>query len=376
MHTGDAFPLDRNEGRKGEKIMERNQLGQIVAPLMDWYHENCRRLPWRENRDAYRVWVSEIMLQQTRVETVIPYFERFMERLPTIASLAACGDEELFKLWEGLGYYSRARNLRRAAQVICEQHDGQFPEEYQEILALPGIGAYTAGAVSSIAFEKARAAVDGNVLRVFTRLTQDSHDILDTRFRSQVTEDLERIYPPRQRGDFTQSLMELGAVVCVPNGEPRCGECPLRGMCGAYGSRTQLCYPVKKKKAERRIEYRTMLVLRFQDKTALRKREGRGILSGMWELPNADGILDEQQVLHWLAERGFLVREVKAPEDGRKQLKHVFTHIEWHMACWIVTCESEGTCHDFTWVSDAQLEHEIALPTAFKKVYRECMTKR
>ncbi len=352
--------------------MEWNQLEQVVVPLLHWYHKNQRCLPWRENREPYRVWVSEIMLQQTRVEAVIPYYERFMERFPTIASLAACEDEELFKLWEGLGYYSRARNLKKAAQVICGQHQGQFPAEYEEILALPGIGAYTAGAISSIAFEKANAAVDGNVLRVITRLMQDSHDIADAKFRSQVTADLEKIYPAEGRGDFTQSLMELGAVVCVPNGEPRCGECPLCSLCGAYRSGTQLQYPVKKKKADRKIEQKTVLILQFQDKIALRKRDNKGILSGMWELPNIDGMLDEQQVCGWLAERSFEVKEVKVLTGGQKQLKHVFTHIEWHMTCWIVICENEGSDGEMTWATAEQLEHDIALPTAFKKVYQKC----
>ena len=346
------------------------KLEEIVAPLLDWYRANNRRLPWRENRDPYRVWVSEIMLQQTRVEAVIPYYERFMERFPTIAALAVCEDEELFKLWEGLGYYSRARNLKKAAQVICERHQGQFPEEYEEILALPGIGAYTAGAVSSIAFEKAKAAVDGNVLRVVTRLTQDSHDIMDAKFRNQVTAELETIYPAEGRGDFTQSLMELGAVVCVPNGEPKCEGCPLRRLCGACSSGTQLQYPIKKKKAERRIEQKTVLILKYQDKTALRKRENKGILSGMWELPNIDGSLNEQQVVQWLTKKGLNMSKIKPPVSGKKQLKHIFTHIEWHMTCWIVTCENEGSDQELIWVTDAQLESEIALPTAFRKVYQ------
>lgn len=351
--------------------MEKNQLGKIVTPLLDWYHENRRCLPWRENRDPYRVWVSETMLQQTRVDAVIPYYERFMRRFPTTASLASCEDEELFKLWEGLGYYSRARNLKKAAQIICTEYEGQFPKEYEKILALPGIGAYTAGAVSSIAFENAKAAVDGNVLRVITRLTQDKHDIMDAKFRSQVTEELEKVYPLEGRGDFTQSLMELGAVVCVPNGEPRCGECPLMSLCGACGSGTQLQYPVKKKKAPRRIEQKTVLILQYQDKTALRKRDDKGILSGMWELPNIDGTLNEQQVCEWLTERSFEVREVKTPAGGQRQLKHIFTHIEWHMTYWPVICENEGSDSKLTWVTESQMEKEIALPTAFRKVYQE-----
>jgi len=352
--------------------MERNQLGQITMPLLGWYHENSRCLPWRENQEPYRVWVSEIMLQQTRVEAVVPYYERFMERFPTIASLAACEDEELLKYWEGLGYYSRARNLKKAAQVICERYQGRFPENYEEILALPGIGTYTAGAVASIAFEQAKAAVDGNVLRVVARLTQDSHDIMDATFRSQITEELEEIYPPEGRGDFTQSLMELGAVVCVPNGQPKCGECPLRSLCGAYSSKTQLQYPVKRKKAARRIEQKTVLVLRFQDRTAIRKRRNKGILSGMWELPNAEGILSEEQVQQWLAERALIVKEINALVSGNKQFKHVFTHIEWHMTCWSVICENEGSDDDLIWATDEQMKNEIALPTAFKKVYQKC----
>ena len=193
--------------------MEYHRLGEIVAPLLSWYHENRRCLPWRANTEPYHVWVSEIMLQQTRVEAVIPYYERFMKRLPTVAALAACADEELFKLWEGLGYYSRARNLKKAAQTICTNHNGVFPCKYEDILALSGIGTYTAGAIASIAFEQAKAAVDGNVLRVITRLTLDKHDITDTNFRTRITDKLEQVYPQKERGDFTQSLMELGAVV-------------------------------------------------------------------------------------------------------------------------------------------------------------------
>lgn len=353
--------------------MKYDHLGQIVQPLLDWYRANRRRLPWRENREPYRVWVSEIMLQQTRVETVMPYYRRFMERFPTVASLASCEDEELFKLWEGLGYYSRARNLKKAACVICERYQGQFPEKYEQILALPGIGAYTAGAVASIAFEEPKAAVDGNVLRVVTRLMQDRTDITDAKFRIQVTEDLERVYPPEGRGDFTQGLMELGAVVCVPNGEPRCGECPLSHLCSAYDSGTQMQYPVRKKKAARRIEQKTVLILRFQDRIALHRRADKGILSGMWELPNVDGLLSEQQVAQWLGKRALAVGAVRAPVGGKNQRKHVFTHVEWHMTYWIIDCENEGNDSGLVWVTAAQLENEIALPSAFKKVYEDSL---
>lgn len=349
--------------------MEYNQLAKIVTPLLDWYCKNSRHLPWRDDQEPYHVWASEIMLQQTRVEAVIPYYERFMKRFPTITSLAACEDEELFKLWEGLGYYSRARNLKKAAQAVCTHHQGIFPDKYEEILALPGIGAYTAGAVSSIAFGQARAAVDGNVLRVITRLTQDSHDITDAGFRTRITGKLEKIYPLKGRGDFTQSLMELGAVVCVPNGNPKCGECPLAFLCSAYRNNAQLAYPVKKKKAARKIEQKTILILKYGDKIAIGKRESKGILSGMWEMPNLDGNLTKTQILGWLAEQEIAVKDIEKMVHGKQPLKHIFTHIEWHMSCWIVTCGNTEKNNCFTWVTKRELENDIALPSAFKKVY-------
>lgn len=358
--------------------MQDNQLERIVKPLLEWYQNNSRNLPWRMNREPYRVWVSEIMLQQTRVETVIPYYERFMRRFPDIKTLAECEDEELFKLWEGLGYYSRAGNLKKAAQVICAQYQGRFPDKFEEILNLPGIGAYTAGAISSIAFEEARAAVDGNVLRVVTRLTKDSQDITDAKFRKHVTEQLEKIYPSEQRGDFTQSLMELGAVICVPNGAPGCGVCPLSSLCGAYQSGTQLEYPVKKKKTARKIEQKTVVILRqhdIQDRIAIRKRDGKGVLSGMWELPNLDGILTKQEILQWLLEKRLAIKDISRPVSAKQEIKHIFTHIEWHMACWVADCEVMGEDDGFTWVTAGQLENDIALPTAFKKVYEEVYKK-
>ncbi len=357
--------------RKWGLNMKHSQMKGIVAPLLDWYDKNKRCLPWRADREAYHIWVSEIMLQQTRVEAVIPYYERFMAHLPAVTALASCDDEELFKLWEGLGYYSRARNLKKAAQEICTKYQGIFPSKFEEILGLPGIGAYTAGAISSIAFEEPRAAVDGNVLRVITRLTQDDREITDAKFRAEITEVLERVYPQTGRGEFTQSLMELGAVVCVPNGKPKCEVCPLASLCGAYQNNTQAQYPVKKKKAPRKIEQKTILIIKYQDKIAIGKRKSKGVLSGMWELPNLDGKLTKEQILQWLSEQKFTVKEIQKMADTGKALKHIFTHIEWHMTCWRIKCESVANENGFTWVTAMQLENEIALPTAFKKVYQK-----
>lgn len=344
--------------------MKENDLRQIVNPLLAWYRDNARPLPWRQNRNPYCIWVSEIMLQQTRVETVIPYYERFMERYPDIKSLAEAEEEQLLKLWEGLGYYSRVRNLQRAARMICTDYQGHFPREYEAILKLPGIGAYTAGAVSSIAFEKAEPAVDGNVLRVVTRLTENSRDIQDVKFRKQVTEALRVVYPVVERGNFTQSLMELGAVVCVPNGAPKCNACPIHTLCGAYQNNTQQLYPVKKKKAARKIEEKTVLILECNGCIALNRRDKNGLLSGMWELPNLEGRRSAADIEGWLGQQGITVEKLTLMPEK----KHIFTHVEWHMKCFAVLCGFAAEGNGFTWVEQERLEQEIALPTAFKKV--------
>lgn len=342
-----------------------NDLKQIVTPLLDWYHANARILPWRRNKDPYRVWVSEIMLQQTRVEAVIPYYERFMQQLPTLQDLAECDDEQLAKLWEGLGYYSRVRNLKKAAQVICTEHHARFPDDFDVMLKLLGIGAYTAGAISSIAFEKPVPAVDGNVLRVITRITENGRDIADIKFKKQITEELEKIYPKTECGDFTQSLMELGAVVCVPNGAPKCDECPLNTFCGAYKNNTWMLYPVKKMKADRKVEKKTVLILQSGEKIALKKRDNTGLLSGMWELPNLDGEKSVKEIKEYLGKKGISVNKIEKLPDG----KHVFSHVEWHMKCFKVLCGFMEEGNGFNWVTLEKLENEFALPTAFKKVY-------
>jgi len=343
--------------------MEACDLQKIVIPLTEWYKKNARDLPWRKNTDAYRVWVSEIMLQQTRVDTVIAYYERFMRIFPTMNALAEGSEEQLLKLWEGLGYYARARNLQKAAKIICEKYQGIFPSQYDKILALPGIGAYTAGAISSIAFEKPVAAVDGNVLRVITRLTQDNHDITDEKFKKKITQQLNQIYPLKACGIFTQSLMELGAVVCVPNGMPKCEECPLKQLCGAYTSHTPLAFPVKKKKAARKIEQKTVLLLNTKNQIALHKRAAGGLLGGMWELPNLEGTKSIEELTEWLREQGLTAVSIK---KGVKK-KHIFTHIEWHMDSYIVDCENVSNAASFVWSNKDELENKYALPTAFKK---------
>ena len=271
-------------------------LKKIVQPLLDWYDANARILPWREQPEPYRVWLSEIMLQQTRVEAVKPYFERFLAALPTIRSLAEAPEDRLMKLWEGLGYYNRARNLQKAARMILERHNGMFPSDFEEILALPGIGEYTAGAISSIAFGRPVPAVDGNVLRVMSRLLESAEDIAQPAVKVNITHALKQIYPEQRCGDFTQSLMELGATVCLPNGKPKCRECPLAELCLARLNGKVAELPVKAPKKARKLENRTVLLLFCGNRIAIRRREEKGLLAGLYEFPNREGSLTGEPI--------------------------------------------------------------------------------
>ena len=329
---------------------------KIVSPLLEWYSASKRILPWRKNTDPYRIWISEIMLQQTRVEAVKEYYVRFLGRFPHISALAEAEEDEVLKYWEGLGYYSRARNLHKAAKLICAEYGGKFPSDYDAIRSLPGIGEYTAGAISSIAFELPVPAVDGNVLRVLTRLTSDERCIDEPAVKKDLTQKLAAIYPAERRGDFTQSLMELGATVCLPNGAPKCGECPLKDLCQGYRTDTALSYPVRKEKAPRKIEEKTVLLMEWDGKTALRKRTEEGLLKGLWELPNFSGTLTEEALCEMFSPRSISLHSRK---------KHIFTHIEWHMTCWRMILPAP--LPEYEWVTEHQLKEDYALPAAFSK---------
>ena len=341
------------------------QLTHLPGALLPWYEQNKRPLPWRQDKDAYHIWLSEIMLQQTRVEAVKGYYARFLAVLPTIADLAKADDELLHKLWEGLGYYSRVRNLKKAACRIMEQHDGQFPTDYEQVLALPGIGAYTAGAVCSIAFDRPKAAVDGNVLRVLSRYQADPSPITEPAVKKQVKAALEAVYPAEQPGAFTQALMELGATVCVPNGAPKCEKCPLSGQCKAFLQEKTADFPVKAAKKERKIQQRAVFLLRCGDKLALEKRPARGLLAGLWQLPNVEGILTAEGAAAQAAQWGCEPHDVLSI----RQKKHIFTHITWEMEGFELVCGQESD--RFVWATPAQLEEEYPLPTAFRQFLEE-----
>jgi A/G-specific adenine glycosylase len=340
---------------------KNEQYQWIVEPLLNWYKKNARVLPWRENADPYRVWVSEIMLQQTRVDAVIAYFNRFMEALPTIQDLANAEEAVVLKLWEGLGYYSRARNLKKTAEIVCNEYGGNFPTEYKELLSLPGIGKYTVGSISSIAFGLPRAAVDGNVLRVITRLEENSRDIMDEKFRREIAEQLEKVYPTGQCSEFTQSLMELGAMICVPNGAPKCEECPLKEGCRAHQNNTWEQYPVKKEKPKRKKIDKTVFLLHCGNEMAIEKGEDTGLLAGLWKFPNVEQKMKKAEIEEWLSEQSLKPVSI----EKAKKVKHIFTHIEWHMQCYVVQCKEKNK--KFNWVSEGDLEETIALPTAYKK---------
>lgn len=339
-------------------------LNRIAPPLLAWYDENRRILPWREKPEPYRVWVSEIMLQQTRVEAVKPYFARFMEHLPDMESLAAVEEDELLKLWEGLGYYSRARNLKAAAQQIVEQHGGKMPSEYHDLIKLKGIGSYTAGAISSIAFGHPVPAVDGNVLRVIMRLLADDSDISEASVRKRVEEDLKPVMPKDRPGDFNQALMELGATVCLPNGAPKCAECPWKTFCRAGIEESWQQYPKKAVKKPRTVEYRTILVIRDGHRAVIRRRPNKGLLAGMYEFPSLLGKASLDEVKDWLSAQGVCaVRIEKLPES-----KHIFTHKEWHMTGYMVLVDGLEPMHkdpSLMFVETQETEEKYPIPSAF-----------
>ena len=336
--------------------------------LLDWYDASARVLPWRSEPTPYRVWVSEIMLQQTRVEAAKPYFLRFVEALPDIPALAACPEEALLKLWEGLGYYSRVRNLQKAARLVVERYGGELPASFEALRSLPGIGDYTAGAIASIAFGLARPAVDGNVLRVVSRLTASRRDIADPALKPAVGAEIAAILPARP-GDFNQALMELGACICLPNGEPLCGGCPLGGICRARELGIQGSLPVKAPKKPRRQEERTIVIIRREDtgELALRRRPAAGLLAGMWEPVSFAGRLDQWQTLDALFPLGVTARSLAALPPAR----HIFTHIEWRMTGWLALVPDGAVCPEagVVWVHPEELVRRFSLPSAFRPFF-------
>lgn len=332
----------------------------IKKPLLDWYQDNHRDLAWRKTKNPYYIWISEIMLQQTRVEAVKDYYNRFLADIPDIKTLANASEDLLLKKWEGLGYYNRVRNLQKAAVLIMNNYNGQFPMQYDEIIQLPGIGEYTAGAISSICFGLPTPAVDGNVLRIVMRISNsyENIDLLST--KRKVRNQLLELYQEGRCDEMTQALMELGAIVCVPNGIPRCAICPLKKYCKAYDKNTYHLIPVRNEKKKRRIVDKTVFILHVKDRYAIRKRMNKGLLANLWEFYNIDQKMNPQEAMHYLNDQGFHPMQL----EKEVHYKHIFTHVEWRMVAYYITCSDlkEG----FVWVSKESFDSDYALPTAFK----------
>ena len=338
---------------------------EIVPYLLYWYDRNARILRWREEPKPYYIWVSEIMLQQTRVEAVKGYFDRFIAELPDIKALADAPEEKLLKLWEGLGYYNRVRNMQKAAKVVVEEYGGELPADVEKLKDLPGIGSYTAGAVASIAFGIAEPSVDGNVLRVLKRIAASYDDITKEKVKKALEDDVRTIMPKDRPGDFNQSLMELGAVVCIPNGKPLCEQCPVVHLCKAFQAGVETELPVKAKKKERRLQDRTLFVIKRMDgdlvELALRKRPEQGLLAGLWEIPGIEGHLSGEEVRSL-----FAGADIQRLPDG----KHIFSHVEWRLWCYEIKLAGrrelphaieKNTC----FFTAERITEEISIPSAF-----------
>ena len=342
-------------------------LPEIVNPLSAWYQMHKRDLPWRKDTDPYHVWISEIMLQQTRVEAVKNYYARFLNTLPDINTLSTCPEEILLKLWEGLGYYNRVRNMQKAARIIVAEYQGKFPADYDKIRSLPGIGDYTAGAICSICFKMPTPAVDGNVLRVMARIQENFRNILDLKLKSELTAQLAKIYTPENSNVLTQSLMELGAMVCIPNGTPLCESCPLKHLCMAHQNQSTSLLPVRIKKQKRRIEKKTVFILLSQQpgqehpEIAIRKRPDSGLLASLWELPNTENFLTPEEAISQCSSWNVKPKELLKIIEK----KHVFTHITWEMQGVFLFCEHAKQDH-LTWADTDELKTKYSLPTAFR----------
>lgn len=350
---------------------------QCTSLLLDWFYANRRTLPFRQDPTPYHIWLSEIMLQQTRMTAVLPYYERFLAACPDIPALAACDGEKLHKLWEGLGYYSRVRNLQKAAQIVCEQYGGALPADYDALLKLPGIGAYTAGAVASISFGIPVPAVDGNVLRVLSRLDDDRRCVSEPAVKKDLTARAAALQPQDAPGDFNQALMELGALVCLPNGAPLCDQCPWKNLCKARAAGTALQLPVKARPKARRVLPVAVALVESPAGWLLHQRPKTGLLAGLWEPPLWEdaSFASAAEMQKALAEIGIAAAAAFADAPLPEQLpkaKHIFTHLEWHMSGWKFYAPAQTLPDGYVWASREQLEQEYTLPGAFK-AYRKQM---
>lgn len=343
-------------------MTRQETLARALQQAADFYRNEGRMLPWRRDRLPYHVFLSEIMLQQTRVEAVIPYYERFITLFPDVHALSNATEESVFKAWEGLGYYSRARNLLRAAKEVVQSHGGSFPESYDTLLTLPGVGKYTAGAIASLSFGIPKSAVDGNAVRIYSRLFADETNAADERFKARIAEELDAVYPEGDAAaDTTQGLMEVGQRFCLPVGAPKCRECPLSGLCAVACGEDFHRYPHKKRKKARKIESLTILLMTDGNRFAIRRRPDTGLLGGLWEFPSASGTLKEAEAVSAANALGFHATGAIKAVTG----KHIFTHIEWHMQSYLVSFEREAP-RGFLVATYEEIKEKYPIASAFR----------
>lgn len=330
--------------------------------LLEWYDENRRILPWREDPTPYHVWLSEIMLQQTRVEAVKEYYDRFTRTLPTVESLAKADEDTYLKLWQGLGYYSRVRNLHKAAVQIMEEHDGKLPRTAAELKTLAGIGDYTSAAIASIAFGEPVPAIDGNLLRVFARRTLYKDNIKDGKAKKAATPYYEDRIPAERPGDYNQALMDLGATVCIPHGAPHCDVCPWSKACLAHDNHVETDYPLSVSKPKRTIDHLTVFLLHDDKRIVLHRRPDEGLLSGLYEYPNVSGILAPQEAIDYVESLGFTIRQIA----GTRKAKHIFSHREWHMTAYDMEVEdARAGAETLIPATYDELREKYSVPSAF-----------
>ena len=344
----------------------------LAEKITDWYVEHKRSLPWRKDKDPYHVWISEIMLQQTRIEAVVSYYHRFLKELPTIHDLASVEEEKLLKLWEGLGYYNRARNLKKAAVIITEKYHGKFPTTYEDILSLPGIGEYTASAIASICFSLPEVTIDGNVLRVYTRVFEDGSVIDLEKEKRRIRNTLMKIVPSCS-GDFNEGFMELGETICIPGGIPKCSECPLYDICLSRKHGTSLKYPVRLEKKEKKLEHYTVFIFYYKNYFLLEKRVDTGLLHGLWQFPNVEGTILQEEVERYC--RNLDIEPLKI-EIGISYT-HIFTHKKWVMnSYYIEISQKDKNKLTGVFVTKREREEHYSLPGAFQPFQNDFLERR
>ncbi len=333
---------------------------EIGRALLAWFGAHQRPLPWRRTKNPYHIWVSEVMAQQTRIETMLPYYHQFLQVFPSIQKLADSPLEDVLSIWAGLGYYRRAENMHRAAKAIRDQHQGEIPESLDVLRSLPGIGDYMAGAIASIAFDQQAAAVDGNVQRVAARINGFQDMVGSSGLKRQTTEWVLKTMPDDHPGDFNQALMELGALVCIP-ANPRCSQCPVQSFCAAFAVQKTDQWPVRAQRKRPTDEPITVLVVTDpENRIAMRKRT-ESLLKGMWEFVIFPGRLSKKELQSVLEQTGFAVREIESIGTHR----HVFSHRIWTMESYAGLTTAKALPGDYVWVPAAGLD-DLAVPAAFR----------